>query len=450
MLNFRTYGYDPLTALLLAETDDCIVYAQRDNAGVSTVSEEVARGFAEEYQRYIHYQITGAFGPIRHMTTKRKVTILLADIQDFYDPAPGGRGDFNLGFFNGVDMLSYPGSNMRDMLYIDTNPGLGNGLAQLYDCVAHELQHLINFSNTYMINGGHQIDTWINEGLSTAAELIYGRSNDAAYYINTIYNKDPYGTIRYGNNFFVWNGSWENAPSYDTISNYATAYLFFQWLRIQANNGSGIYKDIIANAGAGITDYRALVMAARQRIPDLSLTSDTDWEPLLRTWMVANLIQSSDGVTGYKNRINEIAQGQASELTLHGFANTGNQMNYFYPGEGIFSAMSGSYTPSGGSGSHIRYVGIASSGSIDFTGGTYTGDVLLTFNANSTISGTSESGYLVKQGLDSGLSGLPPTLSLKQSGGADKSGIPLRYGKKGMDTRPLYPPPEWTGVSSDE
>jgi hypothetical protein len=463
MLNIKTNGYDQVTAVLLAEADDCIIYVEKKN-GTLAVSEKIARGFATEYQLNIHSQITGAFGEIEHMTGKNKVTILLADIQDFY--GIGGRKDFTLGFFNGEDMLSAPHSNMRDMLYVDTNPGLGSGLLQLYDCIAHELQHLINFSNTYLKNGGKNEDVWINEGLSTAAELIYGRNNDGAQYIAGIYNKDPYETIAYGNNFFVWNGSWENGwmtnkgeKIYDVMTNYATVYLFFQWLRIHANNDAAIYKDIINYGAAGITDYRAVVKAAGQRIPDLGLNSDTDWETLLRTWMAANLLQESAGVRGYKGRISEIAQGKASELTRHGFSNTSNsKWDYFYPGEGIFSTMSESpYTPPGGSGSNIRYVGIGSSG-IDYAGGGgYTGEVLLTFNANSDniiadagghlIPSTHESGYLAKQGLDSGL---PLTLNRSVQGGADKSDFPVRYGRKGIDPRPVNPPPGWTGVSIGE
>jgi hypothetical protein len=275
-------------------------------------------------------------------------------------------------------------SNNRDMLYIDTNPGLTN-MTTIYSTIAHELQHLISYS--VALKTGREQDLWINEGLSTAAEYIYG--DDPADRV-ALYNLDYSHSIAHGNNFFVWYGYWELVVE-DSLANYSTAYLFFQWLRLHANNDIGIYRDIINSRFA---DYRAITGAAQQRIPTLGLTgsSERDWETLLRTWMLANAIQNPSGLYGYRNKIGEITGGKVEKLTTTYFYGTSKKEWEFYPGEGIFTRLDlSSYEPPVGSGLHIRYVGFGSEG-FDWTL-PYEGQYLLTFNANWDNTAVYPSGY---------------------------------------------------------
>jgi hypothetical protein len=217
------------------------------------------------------------------------------------------------------------------------------------------------------------MDTWINEGLSTAAEYIYGGDpcNRVIYY-----NNDSEKSIRRGNNFFVWEGG---TGGTDSLADYATAYLFFQWIRLHAATGQGIYKEIIANAVLGYTDYRAVSKAAKKFMPDLGLHGDNDWETLIRSWYLANFLNQSTGVYGYK--------GQIPSITPWDFS--GTNTTTLFPGENIVRTLSGSYTPSGEIGAHIKYMGVSSSGASD-TDSPYTGEVLLTFNANTSIDGPQE------------------------------------------------------------
>ena len=59
------------------------------------------------------------------------------------------------------------------MLYMDCNPG--NPAATTFNLtMAHELQHLVNFNQKVFVQGSPAgQDTWINEGLSNAAEYVY-------------------------------------------------------------------------------------------------------------------------------------------------------------------------------------------------------------------------------------------------------------------------------------
>jgi hypothetical protein len=354
-----------------------------------------------------------------------KVTFLLTDIKDGFS----GSGGYVAGFFYTLDMTNAVNSNKRDMLYVDTSPGLGNE-SSLFSTMAHELQHLINFSNTQLL-GGSAVDLWINEGLSTAAEYVYGGdpSFRVSYYNDNVYGG---GSIAYGNNFFVWNGSWDN----DVLADYSTAYLFFQWLRLHASNGAGIYGDIMNNLRSGLRDYRAIVRAAKSRmnIPGLSSgSSDTVWEPVIRSWYLANIMDSPSGIYGYKNQIGTITKGV--EPYLAGLVWPSNPGSIpFFPGEGMASAITSSpYTPPGGGGANIKYAGIAASGAID-TSPPYTGKYLLTFNASSAISGSAETGYLAS------------TAPAVPDGAPESSGESPLFSRTGRRISPapkIYPVDAW-------
>jgi uncharacterized protein YjaZ len=375
-LDMQTQSFYQISAVLLAENADCLIYAESNAQGKTVVKTSVAEGIAREYSQNIYAKMTNTFGSITHITEKNKVTFLLLDIRDGYDPAE--EGGYVAGYFYPDDMEDRANSNRRDMLYIDINPGLMKmEMEALYSTMAHELQHLINYSNTVLAKGREQ-DLWINEGLSTAAEYVYG-GDPANRVIN--YNEDWLNTIRLGNNFFVWNGYWELVSPIDLWADYATVYLFFQWLRLHADNDTGIYKEII---NSPYFDYRAVTQTARNRIPALGLTGspESDWEKTLRTWMLANAIQGETGLLGYRDKIGEITRNKTTKLKTYYFYETDGQPREFSPGEGIFTQIvSSPYTPPAGSGSHIRYLGFTKAGAFDITP-PYEGEYLLTFNAN--------------------------------------------------------------------
>jgi hypothetical protein len=372
-----------------------MVYAECDSRKTPKrgLNKSKAREIAREYSKIIEPQITGVFGEISHIHPKQKITLLLLDIQDGYDPDLGG--GFVGGYFYPDDMEDLRFSNKRDMLYIDTFPGLDFGMPAVYSTMAHELQHLISYSNNLRKSRNEQ-DLWINEGLSTAAEYIYGGDlNDRVVHYNYYNNKNDDNdqtTIRYGNNFFVWDGRLDGI---DPAANYATAYLFFQWLRLHAYNDIGIYKDIIDSS---YTDYRAVTEAARKWIPDLDLTGspEKDWETLLRTWMLANVCQKSSGIYGYKDKIGEMTRGKTTWLQRWIVMNEGTKEWNFAPGEGMFTWLNDlSYTPPspGESDSNIKYWTI-SAGELTFDLLPLHKGVLLTFNANADNKGSLEKGYL--------------------------------------------------------
>jgi hypothetical protein len=267
------------------------------------------------------------------------------------------------------------------MIFIDVYP-LTPGSAAFYSTIAHEFQHLINYSNTALSTTSTNLkeqDLWINEGLSSAAEYVYSGVPDTDR-INW-YNADKLGTIAKGNNFFVWYGSWEEANPNALLDDYATVSLFFQWLRIHASNGTGIYKEILASNDR---DYKAVVTAATNRIG----ADVNDWTRLLESWHLANIFRTPDDLHGYKSLI---------DVSMGYFASSNNATRYLYPGEAVLSEMPVSRTnnPSliGLSGTNIVYLGLdGTSCDIESTSdGTiaYTGDYSIVFNKK-TISDSDE------------------------------------------------------------
>ncbi|MDR2303074.1 MAG: hypothetical protein LBE10_00600 [Treponema sp.] len=385
----------------LAENDVCIVYGEYSAKVPLSTAEEIAREYAER----IAPSITGVFG--NYYPKNKKLIILLLDILDGYSK---NDGTYVAGYFSVKDIFpknlmsgSNEASNEEPMLYIDINPGKP-GDDNFYPTIAHELQHLINFSSRYeksnpdldsiktqedidQFIASVQQDDWVDEGLSSAAEYIYSKASgnghiqDKIKYYNEAKNYYDKGqsNIARGNNFFTWG---EN----DTFlyDDYATVYLFFQWLRIHAN-GTSIYRAIIESE---YTDYRAVTTAARQHIPGLFEEMDStddqswEWERLLETWLAANYInapkkEDTGGLFGYN-----------SEFTLSPVMLGGKNVS-LYPGEGVYSELEGelfSYPQS--SPTHIRYAGLDGTENLinrisqDISG---RGNALLTFNANSTV-----------------------------------------------------------------
>lgn len=103
---------------------------------------------------------------------------MLLDIKDGFEPSSSV--GYTAGYFYPVDMYSNTSlrqaninikSNETDMLYIDIYPGVPDSETTL-STVAHEFQHLVNFGVSARRRSS-VMDTWIDEGLSTAAEHLY-------------------------------------------------------------------------------------------------------------------------------------------------------------------------------------------------------------------------------------------------------------------------------------
>jgi len=387
-LNIATEKHYKVKAELLAEGDYCNVWVEKG----SGVKKAQAQVFADKYDREIYSKMISAFGLLNPSFEGEtfsdimefadwladedgKLCILLLNIKDNYKQ--GVNESYVAGYFWNGNFLDVTGSNHCDMIYIDTNPGMKDEyIEEAYSTLAHEMQHMISFVTGLIKrwDGDENydpLDTWIDEGLSSAAEYItYGHRSDRIdwYNDNGIKNTNGEyiinGLIDKGNNFFIWdNRTSEN--QYAILDDYATVYLFFQWLRLQ--NDNAIYRRIISST---VGNYVAVENA-----------TGVNWDNLLRNWMAANYINDSTGAYGYK--------GDISEITTH-TVQAGTTQVSLYPGEGVYSLTASGDTMPSQSGK-IRYAGLNKSSAI-VNNSINAGGALLTYNINTVKDASAETG----------------------------------------------------------
>jgi len=390
--NMVTKKFYQLDAQKLAENSRCEVWVEKGSGVTAATANNMANAYNTVYTRVMktfgytidvqigssikemntmelaHYLVTGR-------TSGAKLTLLLLDIKDSYT---SGNGAYTAGYFFSGDMFPDDDpdkyrSNELDMIYIDTYPSTP-GSQDSNETLAHEMQHLMNFvtSLVFLMDNTRTavMDTWINEGLSAAAEWVYSQNISDSRLAH--YNTDLYGTgtIKEGNNFFVWDNELED---------YATVYLFFQYLRLQSANSADIYREILTSSN--YSDYRAVITAV-----DINAAHKNNWSTLLRDWHAANFTNAASGLYGYKNdsKLRNVEApmfpGGTSTVTL-------------LPGEGVYSKTSSAESVPPVSGS-INYSGLgprgSTSGPNNSTG--FVNGARLTYNINTTKDGPQEAG----------------------------------------------------------
>jgi hypothetical protein len=275
------------------------------------------------------------------------------------------------------------------MLYLNYNlfnssPATPANNKLFYETISHEMQHLINYNVKVFLQSTHAApETWLTEGLSTSAEYVYLHSkySDSVSYSSTSADTNIYhylddyntsGAIASGTNFINWQNYYDN---------YATAFLFFQWLRVQSSkgtNGEGIYTDIVGpTSGAGPGSGADAVIYAVTVNNDISALSGAAWKDILRNWLIANAFcTTANPLYGYGS---DYLNGH---VTYHTLASGAGSPYTLAPGEAIYLSVTNStITPSG----DIDYTGLTfpSTADTDQTGG-YTGTILLCYNYNSS------------------------------------------------------------------
>lgn len=382
--DFRNNRKYRISAALLAEGRHCNVWVEKG----SGVSEAKAWRIARDYDNFIYDKILDAFGVQINVdgtelntmqyadwlgNNDGKLCILLLDIKDNYQE--GVHESYIAGYFWSGDLYDFNTSNKRDMIYIDINPGIHN-MVELYNTLAHEMQHLMNYV-TRKGKNLNPMDLWVDEGLSSAAEWIFLEEHPEVrwrWFNNNGNGRNIHGNIDRGNNFFVWGNHREN--SYAIIDDYATVYLFFQWLRLQAesNNYNNIYRDIISSS---YHDYRAVTTVMDAALPERGYSN---WEKLLGDWLAANYINAPDGPYGYMD-------DPVLKNVKVPFAPAGIRRLNLFPGEGVYS-ITREQPNLTSQGSNISNVFLTDTVNASY----HTGSTMLTFNKNSDRSGSAETG----------------------------------------------------------
>lgn len=366
-----------------------------------------------------------------------KLCILLLDIKDNFKE--GINNSYTAGYFHNLHFLDRNYSNGKDMIFVDTYPGMED-TEEAFSTLAHEMQHLMNFATSFVTrilkNNNNEnelflMDTWIDEGLASAAEYIY-KGEHLTGRIDW-YNYNGYkesaksehrGLIDKGNNFFNW-GNRTEENQYANMDDYATVYLFFQWLRLQAGR-STIYSEIISSPNY---DHKAVTTVMNTAAKDNGFN---DWNILLRAWFAANFINAADNIYGYKNDpILKSVKAPASSSI--------NSPIMLAPGEGVYSRIdAGSLTtmPSSSSSPSIKYASLSKTGTLVSNDSVAAGRTLLTYNVDTYLSIAPET-YYEKNGPESGITTGKPIQASVNHVSADRSAMPFVPGPYRIDAGDL-------------
>jgi len=416
-----------LHAELMVEGEYCNIWVER-GCGINRAAAQV---IAEEYDNNIRSIMIENFS-LRNFTYldieysdilkladealgngDGKLCILILDIKDDYET--GVNESYIAGYFLSGDLLNRSNTNRRDMIYIDANPGMTDltdeKLEAVYKTLVHEIQHLVNYSTSMVVRGGTPMDTWIDEGLSAAAEYVYsghslGRVNWFRY--NGTEPSDVRnlrGVIDQGNNFFVWNnrvGTNSGQSSYAVLDDYATVYLFFQWLRLQHDEGQRVYYEIITSI---YRDFRAVTASF----------GNMAWSDLLEAWLKANYINDSQGFYGY-NGDEELSNVRVPAPLENGI----NETVLLSAGEGVYSMVTGT-PPNLEPYNNIVYVLLQKAGEPN--------QILLTYNKSTSRSSLPESGITTGIPIPQ-----PPIVNMFPAG---RSSVPYNYAPFPIGARDL-------------
>lgn len=281
-VNFKTNKEEKIKADLKYSGEKVDIWVH-DNQ----ISDAQAIRIGQEFDNNIYPLMTTNFGEESDLDNNNKINILIYDIKDNF----GDTNVFTQGYFNPMDLYDVEGSNNGEVLYIDTYPTMdvtdyydNQGIENLYPVIVHEFQHMISFNENAIKGYSGSLDTWIDEGLSMAAEQLY--TNKPRMDRINYYNQSS--SITNGHSLLYWD--YDN----DTLSNYSLSYLFMEYLNIQADIGDSIYKEIIQNPNS---DYKAIEDVVKKYIDN-----NVDFGEFMTNFRMALTLNYSTGKYGFKNK----------------------------------------------------------------------------------------------------------------------------------------------------
>ncbi|OFV69046.1 fibronectin type III domain-containing protein [Acetobacterium wieringae] len=330
--NYQTQQYETITTRCAYVGIHSEIWVDKNEAAGTTLTAEEAQTLAAEFDQNIYDLIITNFYAAPDVNNDAKVAILVFDIKDGY----AGSGGYVGGYFNGNDLYDRSNSNQLDMIYVDTYPLIGTekNLANSYSTMAHEFQHMVNF-NCNKDQGG-QMETWLNEALSLAAEHLYEgvQSSRISYYNNST-------PIADGRSVMDWNNS-------DSLPNYALSYLFSQYLRTQAEAKLGegiktdIYQQIIADPGDTNTALSNAIKA--------NIDADMTTEKFMTNFRVAMVLKANSGSYSFGKDAASFS-GVTTKLSTQTSADLKG-------GGAIVKGISGSFTAPDLHGDTITFTGV--------------------------------------------------------------------------------------------
>ena len=239
---------DFIKATIAKETENLIVYVEKDESYNSSSLDLVCNEFEKHYAKE-----KSIYGNHTDVDNNGKIIILFLDLNP-----ESGNGSILNGYFNPADLIDGQGNN-ADMLYMDLG-GLNNNPYYMAGTILHELQHLINY-NVNVLENGTEMDVWLNEALSESTSVLFNKTT-----VNSR-NKE-FNNINYYC-FYTW-----DLPI-NVFANYPSASVFMNWLYIKSGYNDNIFKNIASSKE---------VNAYRRVLSTVGTISST-WDSLLLQWI---------------------------------------------------------------------------------------------------------------------------------------------------------------------
>lgn len=284
LFNEQTEEYYQDDAKLLYIGQHTEIWVHADSINV-----QQAKQLADEFDNNIYHLVTDHFGAVSDIDNNGRVAMLCLDIVDHF--GVDGNSSYIGGYFSPADLytnnfLEIPISNEMEIFYVDTYPSMGKDKATLditkvYPTLAHEFQHMVNGVQERLVEKKQcGMDKWLNEGLSMASEQMYLNR----YLTERINYYNTSTAIKNGRSVLDWNNN-------EVLANYSLSYLFVQYLKIQANQGDSIFKEIIMHTG---TEVEAVESIIHKYIdPTMSFNE------LLTAFRVALVLKADTGLYGF-------------------------------------------------------------------------------------------------------------------------------------------------------
>lgn len=239
---------DFIKATIAKETENLIVYVEKDESYNSSSLDLVCNEFEKHYAKE-----KSIYGNHTDVDNNGKIIILFLDLNP-----ESGNGSILNGYFNPADLIDGQGNN-ADMLYMDLG-GLNNNPYYMAGTILHELQHLINY-NVNVLGNGRDMEVWLNEALSESTSVLFNRT--------TVNSRNiEFNNINYYC-FYTW-----DLPI-NVFANYPSASVFMNWLYIKSGYNDNIFKNIASSKE---------VNAYRRVLSTVSTISST-WDSLLLQWI---------------------------------------------------------------------------------------------------------------------------------------------------------------------
>lgn len=239
---------DFIKATIAKETENLIVYVEKDESYNSSSLDLVCNEFEKHYAKE-----KSIYGNHTDVDNNGKIIILFLDLNP-----ESGNGSILNGYFNPADLIDGQGNN-ADMLYMDLG-GLNNNPYYMAGTILHELQHLINY-NVNVLENGTEMDVWLNEALSESTSVLFNKTTVNSR--NIEFNSISYYC------FYTW-----DLPI-NVFANYPSASVFMNWLYIKSGYNDNIFKNIAASKE--VNAYRRVLSTVN--------TIFSSWDSLLIQWI---------------------------------------------------------------------------------------------------------------------------------------------------------------------